>query len=282
GAGPGGRVTTLGRGGSDYTATLLGAALGAGEVWLWKEVDGVMSADPRVVPGARTLGHMSYEEAMELSYFGAQVLHPRAMEPVIRRGIPVRVKNVFHPEAPGTLICKRPPRGGRGDGRVVKAIATIRDVALLNLAGAGMVGAPGSAGRIFSALGGAGVNVIMISQGSSERTISLLIEAGHVERALEALLSASQKEAPLRSKGGLRLDRKDISWDDGVCAVAAVGSGMRGTPGVAGRVFSTLGRAGVNVMMIAQGSSEYNISFVVRRAQMERAVRALHREFAMG
>lgn len=261
---PRGRVTTLGRGGSDYIATILGAALGAREVWLWKETDGVMSADPRMVPRARLLPHLSYEEAMELSYFGAKVLHPRAMEPVMAARVPVRVRSVLRPESPGTLI----GRNGRKSRDVVKAVTLIRHVSMLNLSGAEMVGAPGSAGRIFSCLGRAGVNVIMISQGSSERTISVLIEEARLPAALGALRREFSDDLV-----------REVEANRSVCAVAAVGAGMKGTPGVAGRLFSALGRARVNVVMIAQGSSEYNISFVVGRRDAERAVRVTHDEF---
>ncbi len=264
GRSPRAHVTTLGRGGSDYTATILGAALGAREVWLWKETDGVMSADPRMVPRARLLPHLSYEEAMELSYFGAKVLHPRAMEPVMAARIPVRVRSVLRPESPGTLI----GRNGRRSKDVVKAVTLIRHVAMLNLSGAEMVGAPGSAGRIFSCLGRAGVNVIMISQGSSERTISVLIEEARLPAALGALRREFSDDLV-----------REVEANRGVCAVAAVGAGMKGTPGVAGRLFSALGRARVNVLMIAQGSSEFNISFVVGRRDAERAVRVAHDEF---
>lgn len=258
------RVTTLGRGGSDYTATIIGAALGAREVWLWKETDGVMSADPRMVPRARLLPNLSYEEAMELSYFGAKVLHPRAMEPVMAARIPVRVRSVLRPESPGTLI----GRNGRRSRDVVKAVTLIRHVAMLNLSGAEMVGAPGSAGRVFTCLGRAGVNVIMISQGSSERTISMLIEDARLPAALDALRREFSDDLV-----------REVEANRGVCAVAAVGAGMKGAPGVAGRLFSALGRARVNVVMIAQGSSEYNISFVVGRRDAERAVRVTHDEF---
>lgn len=259
-----GGITTLGRGGSDYTATILGAALGAREVWLWKETDGVMSADPRMVSRARLLPHLSYEEAMELSYFGAKVLHPRAMEPAMARGMPVRVRSILCPESPGTLI----GRNGRKSRDIVKAVTLIRSVAMLNLSGAGMVGAPGSAGRIFSCLGRAGVNVIMISQGSSERTISILIEEARLPAALDALRREFSGDLV-----------REVEANRNVCAVAAVGEGMAGTPGVAGRLFSALGRARVNVVMIAQGSSEFNISFVVDRRDAERAVRVAHDEF---
>ncbi|MEM3086677.1 MAG: aspartate kinase [Halobacteria archaeon] len=279
GRSPRGRVTTLGRGGSDYTATILGAALGAREVWLWKETDGVMSADPRTVPKARLLENLSYEEAMELSYFGAKVLHPRAMEPVMAARIPVRVRSMLRPDSPGTLIGRngkkrrderrlRRQRPPPSDGDVVKAVTPIRNVAMLNISGPEMVGTPGAAGRIFTCLGRAGVNVIMISQGSSERTISMLIDEGRLPAALDGL----------RREFSDRLVR-DVEARRDVCAVAAVGEGMAGTPGVAGRLFSALGRARVNVVMIAQGSSEYNISFVVARRDAERAVRVVHDEF---
>lgn len=264
GRSPRGHTTTLGRGGSDYTATILGAALKAREVWLWKETDGIMSADPRIVPAARPLDRLSYEEAMELSFFGAKILHPRAMEPAMAAGIPVRVRSVLHPESPGTRI-------GRGRERsqdVVKAVTLIRNVAMLNLSGTDMVGTPGSAGRLFSCLGRAGVNIIMISQGSSERTISMLIEEARLKAAVEAL----RREFPGNG-------RREITSNPRVCALAVVGAGMRGTPGVAGHLFSALGRARVNVVMIAQGSSEFNISFVVDRRDAERAVRVVHREF---
>jgi aspartate kinase len=261
-----GALTTLGRGGSDYTATIIGAALNADEIWLWKETDGIMSTDPKLVPEARTLPVVSYTEAMELSYFGAQVLHPRAMEPAMRKGIPIRVKNVFKPDIDGTVIQKEPDK----NGHAVKAISVIKNVALVNLSGTEMVGTPGSAGRIFSALGKSGVNIIMISQGSSERTISMIIDGGHMKKALGALETEFGKTL-----------LKDIVYEGDVCAIAVVGAGMRGTPGVAGRIFSCLGKNGVNVMMIAQGSSEHNISFVIKKEQAQAALRAVHDEFEL-
>lgn len=261
-----GALTTLGRGGSDYTATIIGAALNADEIWLWKETDGIMSTDPKLVPEARTLPVVSYTEAMELSYFGAQILHPKAMEPAMRKGIPIRVRNVSRPDIDGTVIRKEPDR----NGHAIKAISVIKNVALVNLSGSEMVGTPGSAGRIFSALGRSGVNIIMISQGSSERTISMIIDGGHLKKVLGAL------EAEFS-----RTMLKDIVYDGDVCAIAVVGAGMRGTPGVAGRIFSCLGKNGVNVMMIAQGSSEHNVSFVIKKEQAQAALRAVHDEFEL-
>lgn len=258
-------VTTLGRGGSDFTASIIGAAVGADEIWLWKEVPGIMTTDPRNVPEARVLPVISYIEAMEMSYFGAKVLHPRAIEPAIRHGIPVRVKNTFEPELEGTLVV--------GDERqsrdVVKAVSVIHNVALVNVSGAGMVGHIGVAARIFTALAEAGVNIIMISQGSSEANISLVVDRAHLDAAVRAIRSV---------KNGII---KDIAFDENICVVAVVGAGMAGVPGVSGRVFSALGRSRINVIMISQGSSQHNISFVVSGEDGVNAVRVLHREFEL-
>lgn len=256
-----GRITTLGRGGSDYSATLIGSAIDANEIWFWKETDGILSADPKVISDAVSLPSISYDEAAELSYFGAQVLHPRAIDPAARKNIPIRVKNFLKPDFPGTVIQQKQT------GNVVKAITVIRNAALINISGSDMVGSPGSAARIFSALGKGGVNIIMISQASSERTISMIIDEGHLEPALSALKAEFDKLA------------RDITYDRDVCALAVVGAGMRGTPGIAGRLFSSLGKNKVNVMMIAQGSSEHNISWVVKSEDMEKAMHTVHREF---
>jgi len=262
-----GATTTLGRGGSDFTASLIGAAINADEIWFWKETPGVLTTDPKLEPSAKTIPSISYREAMEMSYFGAKVLHPRAIEPAIKKGIPVRVKSTFDPESPGTQIMQRDVQ--KAD--VIKAVTLSSNVALLNLSGAEMIGTPGVAGRVFTALAQAGVNIIMISQGSSEANISIVIEEKHLEKAEEAL----QEEFP-------RDIVREISRNKDVCALAVVGSGMAGTPGVAGRVFSAMGRAGINVVMISQGSSEHNISFVVSSADARRAVQELHREFGLG
>ncbi|MDI6860276.1 MAG: aspartate kinase, partial [Methanocellales archaeon] len=222
-----GIITTLGRGGSDYTASIIGAAIEADEIWIWTDVDGIMTADPRIVPEARTLSVISYLEAMELSYFGAKVLHPKTIEPAIQKGIPVRVRNTFNPEHPGTLIIK----AHEEIKDIVKAVTLIQNVALINISGSGMAGTPGVAGRVFSALGRVGANVMMISQGSSEANISLVIDKPQLDLSLHALKREFAENIV-----------KDISYDENICAIAVVGAGMAGTPGVAGRVFSALGR----------------------------------------
>lgn len=255
-----GRITTLGRGGSDYSATIIGAAIDADEVWFWKETDGVMSADPKIVPNARTVPQLSYMEAMELSYFGAKVLHPKAIQPVMEKGIPVVVKNVFNPNGIGTRIHRE------NDGRAVKAVSLIRNVAMLDIFGPVMVDTPGSAGKVFTTLGGAGVNVIMIAQASSENSISVIVDRKSAKTAIDAIKREFRR-------------RIMVIPDERVCIVSVVGSGMKGTPGIAGRIFSTVGREGINVRMIAQGPSEFNVSFVVDEKDGERAVRAVHREF---
>ena len=259
-----GVVTTLGRSGSDYSATIIGAAINADEIWIWTDVDGIMTTDPRMVPKARVIPRISYIEVMELSYFGAKVMHSRSIEPAMQKGIPVRVKNTFNPGFSGTLI----EGGEQKDSRVVKAITYIDKVAAITITGAQMVGRPGVAQHIFSLLARHQINVMMISQGSSEANITLIIEAHQVRTAMDALM-------PLKERCVFR----DISANEDVCAVAVVGSGMAGMAGTAGRTFSALGKAGINVMMITQGSSEVNISFVVRQEDGPKAVQVLHDEF---
>jgi aspartate kinase len=259
-------VTTLGRSGSDYSAAIIGAGIEADEIWIWTDVDGIMTSDPKIIDDARVLSSISYLEVMELSYFGAKVMHPRSIEPAMRKNIPVRVKNTFNPENPGTTIV----RGERRETRVVKALTYIDKVALLNICGAQMIGRPGVAKAIFSALADNEVNVMMISQGSSEANISLIIDENQLAVATESL-------SPLVKEGLVR----EVSSNRDVCAVAVVGVGMAGAKGTGGRIFTALGDGGVNVMMISQGSSEVNISFVVREADGPRAVRILHDEFSL-
>ncbi|MDD1674272.1 MAG: aspartate kinase [Methanomicrobiales archaeon] len=261
-----GNVTTLGRSGSDYSAAIVGAAIHADEIWIWTDVDGVMTSDPRLIKNARVLPTVSYLEAMELSYFGAKVLHSRSIEPAMRKDIPVLVKNTFNPDHPGTRILRQEHR----DRRVVKAVTIIEKVALVAVTGVQMVGRPGVAKMIFSALADNGVNVMMISQGSSEANISLIIEEGHLDQAVDAL-------AGIRRNGIVR----DIIRNRDVVAIAVVGAGMAGTPGISGRIFTALGKAGVNVIMISQGSSEVNVSFVVRQQDGPKAVQILHDEFRL-
>lgn len=262
-----GITTTLGRGGSDFTASLIGAAIDADEIWFWKETPGVLTTDPKIVSAAKTIPRISYREAMEMSYFGAKVLHPRAIEPAIKKGVPVRVKCTFDPESPGTQIV----RDDIPKEDVIKAITLNKNVALLNIAGAGMIGTPGIAARAFSALADAGINIVMISQASSEANISMVVEEHQLEKAEDALRTEFPRDIV-----------KEISHDHDVCAVAVVGAGMAGTPGVAARVFKAMGGSRINVMMISQGSSQHNISFVVSSKDAERAVQELHREFGLG
>jgi aspartate kinase len=264
-------TTTLGRGGSDYTAAILGACLDADEVWIWTDVDGVMTADPRVVPEARTLPEISYAEAAELSYFGAKVLHPKTILPAVERGIPLRVVNTFNPSHPGTLIIAE----ARPSEFAVKGITSIEGLSLVTVAGRGMMGVPGIAAKVFTAVAQEGISVLMISQSSSEQNICFVIRQEAVERALTALEMAFETELARRN-----VDR--IWAQNEVAIVAVVGAEMKGTPGIAAKVFSALGKHGVNVISIAQGSSEYNISFVVDEEDMETAVRDIHQEFGLG
>jgi aspartate kinase len=259
-----GIVTTLGRSGSDYSAAIIGAGIDSHEIWIWTDVDGIMTSDPRLINDARVLSTVSYLEVMELSYFGAKVMHPRSIEPAMKKNIVVRVKNTFNPSHPGTSIV----RHVKWDSRVVKALTYINKVALINICGAQMIGRPGVAKAIFSALADRDVNVMMISQGSSEANISLIVDESQASLALEAL-------TPLTSNGLVR----EVTANRDVSAVAVVGSGMAGAKGTGGRIFTALGDGGVNVMMISQGSSEANISFVVREEDGPKAVRILHDEF---
>jgi len=261
-----GIITTLGRGGSDFTASIIGASLNADEIWLWKEVPGIMTTDPKLVPEARPLKVISYIEAMEMSFFGAKVLHPKAIEPAIRHDIPVRVKNTFEPEYPGTLVVKEQ----KTVQNVVKAVTVIDKVALVNISGAGMVGTIGVAARVFSALADADVNIIMISQGSSEANLSVVVNDDHLKQAVKAL-----KQEFRNGVVG------EIDHDVHISVVAIVGVGMAGTPGVAGKVFDALGINKVNVIMISQGSSQHNISFVVKEGDATKAVQVLHKVFSL-
>jgi aspartate kinase len=265
-----GRTATLGRGGSDYSAAILGALLGAEEIEIWTDVDGVMTADPRVVPEARTIRELSYTEAAELSYFGARVLHPKAIRPAIERDIPLRILNTFRPETRGTRIVRRSSR----EARTVKAITAIKHLSLINVEGRGMLGVPGVAARVFTAVAREGVNVLMISQSSSEQSICFIVEAAVAERALTALHEAFERELEKRL-----IDRIHSQTD--VAIVAVVGVGMRGTPGIGAKVFGALGRAEINVISIAQGSSEHNLSLVVSKEDADEAIRHIHSEFAL-
>ncbi len=262
-----GRTTTFGRGGSDYTASILGSALGVDEIWIWTDVDGIMSTDPKMVKEAGVIEVLSYSEAAELAYFGGQILHPRAIEPAMEADIPVRVRNTFNPENPGTLIVREQKKSGD----IVKAVSVMKEVALLTIEGVGMIGVPGVAARVFTALADAGVNIIMISQGSSEVNISVVVEKGDLEKATGTI----NREFA----GGNII--KDVRYETDVAVIGVIGAGMRGTKGVAARVFTAVGTAGVNIIMISQGSSEVNISFVVASKEAGKAAKALHDEFVL-
>jgi len=263
-----GVTTTLGRGGSDYSAAVIAAALGASECRIFTDVSGVMSADPRIVPDAKPLPAISYAEAAELSYFGAKVIHPRTVLPAVEAGIPVRILNTFAPDDPGTTITASTPR----DNTVVKATTSLGGLGLVTVQGAGMSGVPGFAARVFDTTAAEKISVLMISQASSENSICLVVPSDSIKRLEAALRKMFSQELA-------RHDVEKVAIETPVAIVSAVGEGMRGTPGVAARLFGALGRAKVNVVAIAQGSSELNISLVVSEKDREKAVRAIHREF---
>lgn len=264
---PTGAPTTLGRNGSDYSASIFSALLDASELTIWTDVDGVMSADPRLVPQAEVLEELSYDEAMELAYFGAKVIHPATMTPSIRSGIPVTIRNTFNPSSPGTRIAPESK-----SEMPVKGFASIGDMALVNVEGTAMIGVPGISERLFGSLRSAGVSVVMISQGSSEHSICFAVPDAQGALAREAVEGAFAVE---RQRGLLR----DVEVTGGCTILAAVGDGMSGTPGIAARLFGSLVRAGVNVKAIAQGSSERNISVVIASSDASRALRAAHAGF---
>lgn len=263
----GGRIGTLGRNGSDFSATILAALLEADSVTIWTDVEGVLSADPQRVPQAQVVGRLSYREAFELAYFGARVLHPQTLAPLLERDIPLRIRCTTRPEAGGTLI----ERDG-SDVPPVKGVSCIEDLALINIEGAGMLGVPGTARRVFETLNGAGISVSMISQGSSEHSICCVVPDAEAGRARDELQGHFEREL---ASGQLQR----ITLLDGIHVLAIVGDGMAGAPGVAGRLFTALGRAGVNVRAIAQGSSERNISVAVDAESATRALRAVHSAF---
>jgi aspartate kinase len=265
-----GTLTTLGRGGSDYSATILAAALAASEVIIWTDVNGVLTADPRLVPEARTLREISYNEAAELAYFGAKVLHPKTLRPVIEAGIPVWIRNSFAPELTGTKITET----GHPTARGVKAITAITDVSLITVGGRGIVGVPGVAAKTFAATASVRANVLLISQSSSGNDICLIVNSEDAPQTIVALRQAFELDLAHQQI-------EHITVDAEIAIVAVVGDKMRGTPGIAGRTFSALGRRGVNIIAIAQGSSEYNVSFVVERGAMREAVLAVHNEFSL-
>jgi len=265
-----GKLTTLGRGGSDYSATILGAAIDADEVVIWTDVDGVLTADPRLVPDARTIPVISYREAAELAYFGAKVLHPKTLNPVMQAGITVWIRNSFAPERAGTKITPE----GRSIGGGVKALTAIRDVALIAVGGPGIVGLPDVVGRTFSTTADLRANVLLISQSSSQNDICFIVSATDAPRTVEALRKEFAHDLAHHKV-------EHVTVVSNIAIVAVVGENMRGTPGVAGRTFAAMGRENVNMIAIAQGSSESNISFVVEDHAVKQALIATHKEFGL-
>jgi bifunctional aspartokinase / homoserine dehydrogenase 1 len=262
-----GKQTTLGRNGSDFSGSIFGALLDAIEIIIWTDVDGVLSADPRLVPNAQVIDQLSYNEAMELAYFGAKVIHPQTMAPAVTRDIPIFIRNTFAPQKRGTLICGNPV-----SALIVKGITSIDPVALVNLEGAGMIGVPGTAHRLFGVLRDSGISVILISQASSEHSICFAIPEAQAVRAEEAVRRAF--DAELRDG---QIQHVDVAL--GMSILAVVGDGMAGSHGVAAKVFNSLGDAAISVRAIAQGASERNISVVVDGKGAARALRAVHAAF---
>jgi aspartate kinase len=265
-----GMLTTLGRGGSDYSATILGASLDAIEIIIWTDVDGVLTADPRLVPEARRLDEISYDEAAELAYFGAKVLHPKTLRPVSEAGIPVWIRNSFKPKLSGTKITAM----GHPTRRGVKAITAMSNVALITVGGRGIVGLPGVAARTFTAAANAQANVLLISQSSSGNDICFIVDVRDADRTVSELRSMFDSDLAQNAV-------EHIVLDVDIAIVAVVGDHMRGTPGIAGRIFGALGRRGINIIAIAQGSSEYNVSLVIEARLMREVVQVLHNEFGL-
>ena len=262
-----GTITTLGRGGSDYTAAIVGSALQAEEVWIWTDVDGVMSSDPRVVPDAHTIPELSYREVAEMAHFGAKVLHPKTIRPVIEAGISLRVCNTFNPAHPGTQIVQKSDVVAKGS---IKAVTAIEQQRLITIEGRGMLGVPGLAARAFGTVAAINQSVILISQASSEQSICFALHAEAADPVLEALEQTFAEELKVRD-----IDRIWATAE--VVIITVVGAGMRNTPGIAGRIFTALGQEGLNVIAIAQGSSEVSISFIVSAEDAAGAIRAVHR-----
>ncbi len=260
-------TTTLGRGGSDYTAAIVSAGLGASELEIWTDVDGVMTADPRKVKRAFTLDSMTYEEALEMSHFGAKVIHPPTIQPVLENNIPIRIRNTFNPKFPGTLITRTSK-----DTLTVKGISSISDVALINIQGSGLIGVTGIAGRLFKTLSQANVNIILITQASSEHSICFAIRPNQAEAAQKAIEQEFESEINMGMVQSPQIQNN-------LSIVAVVGSKMKKTTGISGKLFKALGNNGVNVYAIAQGSSELNISVVINKSDESKSISALHQAF---
>ena len=269
GANEEGALTTLGRGGSDYSATILGAALNADEVTIWTDVDGLLTGDPRLVPSACTISEISYREAAELAYFGAKVLHPKTLRPVMERGIPLRIRNTFEPEKLGTRIAPTGPTNSRG----VTAITAISDAALITIGGPGLAGVQDVLGRTFATASAVRADVLMISQSSSQNDICLVVSSAIAKRTVEALRHEFAHDLAHEKV-------EHIALDSTVAIVTVVGQKVR-MSGMVGRTFGALGQQNVDIIAIAHGASECNISFVVAKKDMQAALLATHQEFQL-
>ena len=262
-----GNITTFGRGGSDYTATIIASCINADEIWLMSDVDGLMTADPKLVKNAKLLKEVSYAEAIEMAQFGAKQIHPRTFEPLFHKKIPMRIRSTFNVKNSGTIVTPSPSAATK---KTVKCVSAIRNIGLIDLSGGIMFAAPGTAAKIFTTLAEKNVNVMMVSSNPSESSVSLLVKRPDLEKAANAL------EMNLL---GQTVKKVDVT--PGVSIIAVIGSGMRGTVGVASKVFSAAKKKNVNVIMIAQGSSELNLAFVVKDSDCKAVVQSLHDEFKL-
>ena len=271
GATPEGLCTTLGRGGSDFSGTIIGAALDADEVWIWTDVDGVMTADPRLVPEAHIIPGISYREAIELSFFGAKVLHPKTIQPVMKKKIPVWIKNSFNPAGPGTRIVPSATNSQKG----VKAITSVSKADLITITGKESLSFPQLAAKAFGSLSLDEIPTLMVTQSSADNVLCFAVH----DADLHGVKAQLEKTFELEM---LHDDRVSIEVMPHVAIVVAIGENMEGTPGIAGRAFGSLGRRGINIIAIAQGSSELSISFAVKASDVKEAVKAIHEEFTLG
>ena len=262
-----GHITTFGRGGSDYSATIIGSCIKADEIWLMSDINGLMTADPKIVKNAKLLKEVSYIEAIEMALFGAKQIHPRTFEPLLSKKIPMRIRSSFNTTNQGTLVRASTSASIKN---TVKCVSNVRNNGLIDVQGGSMVGTPGTAAKIFQTLAKAGINVMMISQNPSESSITIVVKNDDLDKAVSAL------EMELLGK---IIKKLDVTTD--VAIIALIGSGMRGTVGVASKVFGAIEKNKVNVSMITQGSSELNLAFVVKNSDTDAAVRALHNAFAL-
>jgi len=262
-----GHVTTFGRGGSDYSATIVGSCIKADEIWLMSDVDGLMTADPKIVKNAKLLKEVSYIEAIEMALFGAKQIHPRTFEPLLAKKIPMKIRNSFNTKNEGTLVSASTSSAVKNK---IKCVSNVQNNGLIDVQGGSMVGTPGTAAKIFATLAKAGINVMMISQNPSESSITIVVKNADLDKAVSVL------EMELLGK-----IIKKLEVTTNVAIIALIGSGMRGTIGVAAKVFGVIEKNKINVSMITQGSSELNLAFVVKNSDTNASIRALHDEFAL-